>query len=453
MIFTSRTIRVKQGKSSIDEPIILYRGDFEVEVRFTILETNYRFKSGVNLIDSEKASHAQLALLAPDGMNVITEIGRCEDGTAIFTLNKDMIDELSEVGLYSFQIRLFDYYRESRITIPPIEFGIEVREPIASEDHINTIDQAMVGYSIAKTSVLDEPVPETFDADGQYNRTDWVTGDRVSEGKLNKIEDAIDKINKNAISNREALNKQMISNFNVLQSEIDNKVVETGELTLGINADGLLYIFKDGKPQGLGIEMSGQEVSGDVVGYIGDNNEIILIGSLPDGNYTMRYQYEDGTLSKAIDVTVGAVEVYKNLIPEAQEEGLTGVYNGVGYKEKLRWSGTNQAFVTDATKCVLTGLIPVGIVGDVFHIRGVDIVGYVDGRQSGWAHFYDAKGNRLQMAVNIPATVIGTDTHGDFTITLDRTVMTKMPINAVYVRFQFGQVTSEFIVSRNFLIP
>ena len=44
MIFTSRTIRVKQGKSSIDDPIILYRGDFEVEVRFTILETNYRFR-------------------------------------------------------------------------------------------------------------------------------------------------------------------------------------------------------------------------------------------------------------------------------------------------------------------------------------------------------------------------------------------------------------------------
>lgn len=244
MIFTSRTIRVKQGKSSIDEPIILYRGDFEVEVRFTILETNYRFKSGVNLIDSEKAAHAQLALLAPDGMNVITEIGRCEDGTAIFTLNKDMLDELSEVGLYSFQIRLFDYYRESRITIPPIEFGIEVREPIASEDHINTIDQAMVGYSIAKTSVLDEPVPDTFDVDGRYNKTDWVTGDRISEGKLNKIEDALDQINQNELSHKEALNKQMVSNFNVLQAQIDNLqsidgTVYINPIDFGVIGDGV----------------------------------------------------------------------------------------------------------------------------------------------------------------------------------------------------------------------
>lgn len=452
MIFTERKITVNKGKSTIDSPVILYRGDYEVEIRFTIVDTDFRYINGNSNQSTEKASHAQLAILGPDGTNVFSDISVCTGGQVAFVLTKEMIDELREVGLYSFQIRLFDYYRESRVSIPPVEYGIEVREPVASEDHDNEVNNSIVGYSIAKTSVLDEPVLDTFNADGQYNRTDWVTGDRVSEGKLNKIEDAIDKINQNAITNREALNKQMISNFNVLQSEIDNKVVETGELTLGINADGLLYIFKDGVPQGLGIEMSGQEVSGDVVGYIGDNNEIILIGSLPNGNYTMRYQYEDGTLSKAIDVAVGDVETYKNLLPEAQEEGLTGVYNGVGYKENMRWSGTNGAFVT-ATKCVLTGLIPVGAVGDVFHIRGVDMVGYKDGRESGWSHFYDAKGNRLQMAVTIHAGVVGTDGNGDFTITLDRTVMTNIPSGAVYVRFQFGQVTSEFIVSRNFLIP
>lgn len=221
MIFTNRMIKVSKGKSSIDEPVILYRGDFEVELRFAIMETNFRFKSGVNLVDTEKASHAQLALLAPDGTNVFTEIGECEDGTAIFILSKDMIDELSEVGKYSFQIRLFDSNQESRITIPPVEFGIEVREPVASEDHTNAVDGAMTGYSIAKTSVLDEEVSDTFDTNGQYNKTEWETGDRISEGKLNKIENAIDQINQNEIADKKALNKQMISNFNVLQSQFN----------------------------------------------------------------------------------------------------------------------------------------------------------------------------------------------------------------------------------------
>ena len=218
MIFTERQITVHKGKSSINEPVILYRGDYEVSIKFTIMESKFRFKSGVNLVDSEKASHGQLAVLTPYGGNAFSEIVKCEDGSVTFTLSKEMIDQLEEVGLYSFQIRLFDYYRESRVSIPPVEFGIEVREPVASEDHDNEVGNAIVGYSIAKVvDGLNEDVPDTFDDNGNYNKTVWETGDRISEEKLNKIEDAIHVINQN----EGALNKQMTSNYNVLQNEIN----------------------------------------------------------------------------------------------------------------------------------------------------------------------------------------------------------------------------------------
>ena len=225
MIFTERQITVYKGKSSINESVILYRGDYEVSVKFTIVETKFRFKNGINLAVSEKASHGQLAVLTPYGGNVFSEIVKCEDGSVTFTLTKEMIDQLEEVGLYSFQIRLFDYYKESRVSIPPVEFGIEVREPVASEDHDNEVNNAIVGYSIAKVvDGLNEIVGPTFDDDENYNKTDWETGDRISEEKLNKIEDALDKINRNKV----ALNKQMTSNFNVLQNQIDNMVIESG---------------------------------------------------------------------------------------------------------------------------------------------------------------------------------------------------------------------------------
>ena len=197
MIFTERKITVNKGQSTIDRPVILYRGDYEVEIRFTIVDTDFKYINGNNNNATEKASHAQLAILGPDGTNVFSDISVCTGGQVAFVLTKEMIDELSEVGKYSFQIRLFDYYRESRVSIPPVEYGIEVREPVASEDHTNAVDNSMVGYSIAKTSVLDDPVGPTFDGNGQYNKTDWETGDRISESKLNKIEDAIDQINQN----------------------------------------------------------------------------------------------------------------------------------------------------------------------------------------------------------------------------------------------------------------
>ena len=234
MIFTDRKITIRNGKSMINEPVILYRGDYEVSIRFTIMESKFRFKSGVNLVDSEKASHGQLAILTPYGGNVFSEIVKCEDGTVTFTLTKEMIDQLEEVGLYSFQIRLFDYYRESRVSIPPVEFGIEVREPVASEDHDNTVNNAIVGYSIAKVvDGLKEDVPDTFDDNGNYNKTDWETGDRISEGKLNKIEDAIDKINQNEKNDIAAMDKKVNSNYNVLRNEIE---ATDDALTIKLNA-------------------------------------------------------------------------------------------------------------------------------------------------------------------------------------------------------------------------
>ena len=224
MIFTERQITVHKGKSSINEPVILYRGDYEVSIKFTIMESKFRFKSGVNLVDSEKASFGQLAILAPYGGNVFSETVKCEDGTVTFTLTKEMIDQLEEVGLYSFQIRLFDYYKESRVSIPPVEFGIEVREPVASEDHDNSVNNAIVGYSIAKiVDGLNEDVPDTFDANGNYNKTDWETGDRITEGKLNKIEDALDKINQNEKADVAALDKRVTNNFNILDVDKASK--------------------------------------------------------------------------------------------------------------------------------------------------------------------------------------------------------------------------------------
>ena len=219
MIFTDRTITVYKGESRIDEPIVVYRGDYELEVRFTILNSGFKFMSGTNMIESEKASYGQLAILAPYGGNIFSDIVKCNDGSVTFVLTADMLNQIEEVGLYSFQIRLMDYNKESRVSIPPIEFGIEVREPIASEDHDNSVNNAIVGYSIAK--VVDpkkEIVDDTFDEDGNYNKTKWRTGDRISQGKLNKIEDAIDTINENNQSDHFTLNKKISSNYSILNA-------------------------------------------------------------------------------------------------------------------------------------------------------------------------------------------------------------------------------------------
>ena len=245
MIFTDRTITVRKGESRIDEPIVVYRGDYELEVRFTILNSRFKFMSGTNMIESEKASYGQLAILTPYGGNIFSDIVRCNDGSVTFVLTAEMLNQIDEVGLYSFQIRLMDYNKESRVSIPPIEFGIEVREPIASEDHDNSVNDAIVGYSIAKVvNPSEEKNVDTFDENGNYNKTKWETGDRISEVKLNKIEDAIDILNGKEINDILILDKKISANFNILSADISRKA-NTEDVNSKINS------IASGSPKGV----------------------------------------------------------------------------------------------------------------------------------------------------------------------------------------------------------
>ena len=276
MIFTDRTITVRKGESRIDEPIVVYRGDYELEVRFTILNSRFKFMSGTNMIESEKASYGQLAILTPYGGNIFSDIVGCNDGSVTFVLTAEMLNQIEEVGLYSFQIRLMDYNKESRVSIPPIEFGIEVREPIASEDHDNSVNNAIVGYSIAKVvDPKEEKVGDTFDGSGNYNKTKWETGDRISEGKLNKIEDAIDKVNRNEKNDVAALDKRVSSIYNTLNSEL---YMETNELSNRLDNIIANNNHSDGNSELVDIRVSNSgtiyDSAGEAVRAISEGKEI-----------------------------------------------------------------------------------------------------------------------------------------------------------------------------------
>lgn len=134
MIYTERTVRISKDKAKINAAIVLYRGDRDVEIIFTIINSSYKFKSaqnGANVIESTQASYGQLAILNPNGENIISEVTKCQEGMVIFKITGDMIDEIDEVGLYSFHIRLYNEDQTSRITLPPIIDGIDLREPLA----------------------------------------------------------------------------------------------------------------------------------------------------------------------------------------------------------------------------------------------------------------------------------------------------------------------------------
>ena len=136
MIYTASKVRIKNHQATVDKTIILYRGDRNVEIQFEILENGYREYrvEGANVILNLNASYGQLIVQKPDNTHIFSDIVPTQDGKVIFTIPVELIDETVEVGQYTFQIRLYNDDQTSRVSLPPVVGGIDIVEPIASED-------------------------------------------------------------------------------------------------------------------------------------------------------------------------------------------------------------------------------------------------------------------------------------------------------------------------------
>ena len=223
MIFTESTIKISNNVSKMDSTIVLYRGDKNVEIRFTILQSPFKYSNTVatNVIESTNASYGQLVIKTPnDKPPIFSEVSATKEGTILFTITKEMIDEIEELGVYTFQIRLMDENKQSRVTIPPVENGIEIKEPIAIEDDntTNVVGLAKANYAVATLSDVDTPA---FDDNGQYIKTNWNDGDIITNASLNKIEDGIYTTNENVTATK----KYVDDGINYNNKQFNNRIV------------------------------------------------------------------------------------------------------------------------------------------------------------------------------------------------------------------------------------
>ena len=168
--------------------------------------------------------------------------------------------------------------------------------------------------------------------------------------------------------------------------------VDKSKISLGIYTDGLIYLFVDGNPVGSGIE---QAASGDVVGYVDSEKNIILSGSLADGTYTLKYEKEDGTSINIGELNLTSTPSYTNQIPiSTAADG--SIYNGIGYKTNTRLSMSSG---NDSTKAgsETTGFIPL-TSGDVIRIKGITFDVSTDEANQHYMILYDS--NKSKIAVS-----------------------------------------------------
>ena len=196
MLYARVVLWVKKDEIISDSKVILYRGDKNVDIEFTLKSVDYVLT---------ESAFAQLILTRPYATSVFSEIFKIGNNKVTIRITGDMIDELNEKESYAIQIRLFDSERVARATLPPCYDVIYVREPIAIERTDG--DEALVNLAkvnYALTGRNSERIGDIF-TDGIYNKTIWYDGDLITDGRLNKIEDALYSISETDIEQNELI--------------------------------------------------------------------------------------------------------------------------------------------------------------------------------------------------------------------------------------------------------
>ena len=187
MIYTDVVLTINNDISTVDRKIVLYRGDKNVEIRFYMKGNAFVVLNTI---------YAQLIINRKTAASIFSEPAEIHDNVVIFTVTEDMIDEFSEAGEYSFQIRLYDDNMNARITLPPVQNGIIIKHPIAVENEsiveLAKVDQAIAFYS---EETIDED--NIFNEENEYNQTYWEPGDTITAARLNKLEQGVFYISKN----------------------------------------------------------------------------------------------------------------------------------------------------------------------------------------------------------------------------------------------------------------
>lgn len=191
MISKDCTITIDKGNASVDEDVYLYKNDMNIQILFTIVNNKYRYTKNTaidNIIANNKASYAQVKFKKGD-IEIDFEEQETKEGAVVLLIKKELIDEDTELGDYSIQIRLFDENKTSVITLPPVENCIHIQRPLfekAGED-TNIVDQAITDMAVVTYA---EPISAT-NSDGTYNKKTWVAKEKITTAELNRMEDGI----------------------------------------------------------------------------------------------------------------------------------------------------------------------------------------------------------------------------------------------------------------------
>ena len=182
MITRNLTLTITDKSVSLDKSVILYQYDRGITL-------NIKLDSKEYLLDGSEIVSARAIIMRPNKSISTTDIEDIVDGVFTLYLDDTWADDNFEIGTHQIQLQLYSNNSEDEcITIQP--FSIEVKQLIGiPSSTAATVGNSTVGNYSVKAS---EELPKGDLDNGEYLETNWINGDLITSGKLNKVEGVLD---------------------------------------------------------------------------------------------------------------------------------------------------------------------------------------------------------------------------------------------------------------------
>lgn len=215
----------------------------------------------------------------------------------------------------------------------------------------------------------------------EYTRKNWEPNNLITADDLNRMEEGIAEANRVAWANIPYIG----ANGNWWIGENDTHASSngnppyigangnwwSGETDTGFQAIGKDYILTDNDKNEITARVYELIKNGGVIGFVDENNNIIISGTLADGTYTVKYEMADGST-----VDIGELKfvyaVINNLTNCVNSNSETSVVNGGSYSATI---SANSGYELKSVSVTMGGS-PVSVTDGVINIASVtgDIV-------------------------------------------------------------------------------
>lgn len=216
------SIIINKQKSILNRQLSIFQHDKGIDVYFKLMDTDYLDLSSNYLL-------SDIVLVSPLKKQIKSDIVPIIDNKILFTINNEIMNQIDEIGNYHVHIRIYDD-KGGRIKLPYFIMSVEECEVDDDDLSYGTVD----GTAIDNTKVAKYGKElKTFNDDGSYNRTVWISGDVITDSKLNKLEQATSEIRDEILQHKTKLIELEESKGYTIKKGTEDTPIIISELSKG----------------------------------------------------------------------------------------------------------------------------------------------------------------------------------------------------------------------------